>query len=111
MLFLQVVTHRWFEQLMLVLIIASSILLVFDTPGLDSSTPLYRALRALDIFFTVAFGIEAVMKIMVVGLIFNGPGSYLRSPWNVLDLAVVVIGECLMHAVFDRLQAEMHVHE
>lgn len=32
------------------------------------------------------------MKIIVCGFAFNGPGSYIRSYWNMLDLFVVVIG-------------------
>ena len=34
-----------------------------------------------------------VAQIAVDGFAFNGPGSYLRNPWNVLDFAIVVIGK------------------
>jgi hypothetical protein len=37
-----------------------------------------QALHVLDIFFTAAFGIEMVLKIIVQGLLFNGRGSYMR---------------------------------
>ena len=32
------------------------------------------------------------MKIVVWGFALNGRGSYLRSGWNALDLAIVAIG-------------------
>lgn len=34
---------------------------------------------------------QACLKIMVFGFAFNGPDSYIRSPWNVLDFFVVVV--------------------
>jgi hypothetical protein len=35
---------------------------------------------------------QAVLKIVTVGFALNGPHSYIRSAWNVLDLFVVVVG-------------------
>ena len=32
------------------------------------------------------------MKILVLGLAFNGPNSYLRGAWNILDIFVVIVG-------------------
>ena len=34
---------------------------------------------------------QAMMKILVFGLLFNGPHSYLRGPWNILDIFVVIV--------------------
>ena len=34
---------------------------------------------------------QAVIKIIVLGLAFNGPRSYLRSAWNILDIFVVIV--------------------
>jgi hypothetical protein len=33
------------------------------------------------------------VQVLVHGFALNGPSSYLRNPWNVLDFAIVVIGE------------------
>jgi hypothetical protein len=33
------------------------------------------------------------VQVLVHGFAFNGPGSYLRNPWNVLDFVIVVIGK------------------
>ncbi len=32
------------------------------------------------------------MKIIVCGFAFNGPYSYIRRPWNILDLFIVIVG-------------------
>jgi hypothetical protein len=34
---------------------------------------------------------QATMKILVLGLLFNGKDSYLRNPWNILDMFVVIV--------------------
>jgi hypothetical protein len=35
---------------------------------------------------------QAIMKIITLGFVFNGRNSYLRSAWNALDLFVALIG-------------------
>lgn len=44
-----------------------------------------------ELFFTVSFTIECVIKIVAMGFFF-GHGAYLRDGWNVLDFIVVVTG-------------------
>jgi hypothetical protein len=46
----------------------------------------------MDIVFVVVFSIEAVLKILVKGVLFTGPDAYMRNAWNVLDFIVVVTG-------------------
>jgi hypothetical protein len=53
------------------------------------------AAQVLDMYFAVVFGLEAIIKIVMCGFLFNGRGSYMRSPWNVLDLFIVVIQVCV----------------
>ena len=38
---------------------------------------------------TAAFTIEALIKIISFGLLFNGKNSYLRGAWNCLDFVIV----------------------
>ena len=45
----------------------------------------------LEIYFLAIFTVEAVLKIVPLGFLFH-PGSYLRSPWNILDFVVVISG-------------------
>ena len=43
----------------------------------------------LDLFFTIAFTVEMVLKIIALGFVM-GPGTYLRNGWNDLDFVVVI---------------------
>lgn len=90
----KLLSHPYFEHAILLLIFASSITLALDMPNLDPSGQFKQALEVLDCIFAVLFLAEAVLKILVHGLVFNGPTSYLRNPWNVLDFLIVVVGEC-----------------
>lgn len=81
-----------FENAILALIIASSAVLALDGPGLDPRGGLKAALHVADNAFVVLFAGEAGLKVLAAGFVANGPGSYLRSPWNALDFAIVVIG-------------------
>ena len=50
-------------------------------------------LKYIDIVFTVLFTIEATIKIIAGGFLFNRLGPivpYLRNPWNILDFFVVM---------------------
>ena len=39
---------------------------------------------------TTLFSIESLMKIIALGFVINGPKSYMRDMWNVLDFIIVV---------------------
>jgi len=39
---------------------------------------------------TAIFFVEFILKVVAHGLIFNGPTSYLRSYWNILDLVILI---------------------
>lgn len=69
-------------------IIASSILLAAEDYHERTN---YRnaTIRKLDWGLTGMFVLEAVLLIVVRGLVLH-KGSYLRSGWNVLDIFVVV---------------------
>jgi hypothetical protein len=82
----------WFDRLVLSLVLASSVALALDSPGLDPSSWLKHALGTLNFFFVGCFALEALLKILAFGFVLNGEGSYLRSWWNALDLTVVLLG-------------------
>jgi hypothetical protein len=56
-----------------VLILVSSILLAVDDPLTEYSSDVTEALYFIDITITTIFIIEALSKIISVGLIMNGP--------------------------------------
>ncbi|KAG2453381.1 hypothetical protein HYH02_001605 [Chlamydomonas schloesseri] len=83
------INHRWFDNAMLVVILASSATLAVDTPRLDKSSPLGRAVTVLDIIFTTIFTIEMVIKLVAKGVVLH-PHAYLRNGWDVLDGFIVL---------------------
>jgi hypothetical protein len=80
-----------FDMFILFLIALSSIMLALDNPLNDPESDLMRVLSLSDIILTSFFALEAVMKIISIGFLFNGENSYLRNGWNLIDFVVVVI--------------------
>jgi hypothetical protein len=78
------------------LIITSSITLVIDNPLSDQEAPILVFVGYLDDCFTISFTLEALIKIIALGFLFNNPvlrerglHPYIRNPWNMLDFVVV----------------------
>eukprot|EP00198_Chlamydomonas_reinhardtii_P003576 XP_001692912.1 voltage-gated Ca2+ channel, alpha subunit [Chlamydomonas reinhardtii] len=83
------INHRWFDNVMLVVILASSATLAIDTPRLDKSSPLGHAVAILDIIFTSIFTLEMCIKLVAKGVVLH-PHAYLRNGWDVLDGFIVL---------------------
>jgi hypothetical protein len=49
-----------------------------------------KILAISDIVLTSFFILEALLKIISNGFIFNGDQSYLRMGWNIIDFVVVI---------------------
>ena len=86
-----------FEGVIMTLIIISSITLVIDNPLTDPEAPSIVFVGYLDNCFTVLFTMEAMIKIIAMGFMFSNPviydmglTAYIRNPWNMLDIIVVV---------------------
>ena len=45
----------------------------------------------MDTVTTVIFLLEVVIKVIGSGFVINGPKSYLRNTWNVVDFFIVII--------------------
>lgn len=58
-----VITNVYFEGCILLLVLLSSILLALDSPSLDDSSPVGRAISAGDINFVVCFTLEMCLKV------------------------------------------------
>ena len=123
------VTWNWFDNFILLAIIANSVLLAIpdiyvtslanagpDESASDPSTWSYlikadtmeadptksqrnMLLVATDAFFTIAFTLECVLKVIAMGFFMGdscmdipGKGTYLSDGWNWLDFIVVVAG-------------------
>lgn len=86
----KLVESKWFKNTILVLIIISTITLALETPLDDPKGDKIRVLNQIDLFMTVAFTFEALVKIIAVGFLFTGKPSYIRDPWNILDFIIVI---------------------
>ena len=83
---------KWFENIIIVLIILNSLALVLDSPLNDPESKLSIALKYIDIIFTIIFAIEALLKIIAMGFFWNNlPGieAYIMNGWNILDFIIV----------------------
>jgi len=79
-----------FDTVILFLIILSSILLAVEGPPPETLPPVgSTAFSVLEIFFTVVFGFEIVLKVLAFGFA-GAPGSYLSETWNIIDFVVVI---------------------
>ncbi|GMH79423.1 hypothetical protein TL16_g08140 [Triparma laevis f. inornata] len=90
-----VVAHAKFDNVVLVLIVVSSVMLAIDDPLGDPDSTFASALKAIDKLFTVLFIIEMLLKIITMGFLLQ-PDSYLRDSWNILDFVVVCISILLL---------------
>uniref|UniRef100_A0A8C9X093 Calcium voltage-gated channel subunit alpha1 E n=1 Tax=Sander lucioperca TaxID=283035 RepID=A0A8C9X093_SANLU len=82
------VTMRYFEMTILLVIVASSIALAAEDPVCTNSDR-NKVLRYFDYVFTGVFTFEMIIKMIDQGLILHD-GSYFRDMWNILDFIVVV---------------------
>jgi Ion transport protein len=88
---LSIIKSKPFEMFIMFLIVVSSILLALDNPLNAPNGTMSIFLYDADIILTSFFAIESALKIITLGFIFNGEGSYLKNGWNVIDFLVVII--------------------
>lgn len=74
-----------FQSFMILIVLLNSIELAINDPT-QLSTNMFQ--KMLEVSFLIAYAIEMVLKIIAMGLI-NYRNSYLRDPWNLLDMFVV----------------------
>lgn len=70
---------RPFLILIIIAIIASSISLSLENPLNDPNSELVKNINLAEIVTAIIFIIEAMIKIIAHGFLFNGPKSYLRE--------------------------------
>ena len=126
-----IASHRWFDRVIIALIVASSVCLAIpnpnpnpnpnphthpnpkvclaiDSPLLDEASTTAALLACLNAIFTLCFVAELAIKVVAMGFVANGPGSYLRQPWNVLDFCIV-LNSLLVYLVWVRARARARV--
>jgi len=86
-LFIYTIIKHWaFAVTVYLCVFANSLAITVFTPLRDPKSGLYVAARVVDITTTCLLGFEIFAKIVVYGLVSNGPKSFLRSYFNVFDL-------------------------
>ncbi|XP_035261630.1 calcium channel, voltage-dependent, P/Q type, alpha 1A subunit, b isoform X3 [Anguilla anguilla] len=82
-----IVTLRYFEMCILLVIGMSSIALAAEDP-VQANSPRNNVLRYFDYVFTGVFTFEMLIKMVDLGLVLH-QGAYFRDLWNILDFIVV----------------------
>lgn len=93
---LKMIKSKRFENCIILLIVANSIVLAMtdyryvDKEGIPRSEHSWRnkLVEATEIPFTICFAMECFIKIIAMGL-FMGNRTYLRDSWNKIDFVVV----------------------
>lgn len=76
--FCATITRHWiFDNIVIVLIIISTVSLAFEHPMDDPNSDKTKTLFNLDLAMTACFTLEMVLKIITLGFVMNGPKSYL----------------------------------
>ncbi|CAF3020652.1 unnamed protein product [Rotaria sp. Silwood2] len=83
-----IVTLRYFELLIMIVICLSSISLAAEDPVHENSSR-NLILNYLDYAFTGVFTVELLLKIVDLGVVLH-EGAYCRDVWNLLDALVVI---------------------
>nr|UGV94655.1 CaV1 voltage-gated calcium channel alpha-1 subunit [Trichoplax adhaerens] len=83
------VTNLYFSNIILIIIILSSITLAAEDP-LGKDKIRNQVLSYCDKTFTAIFCVEAAMKMIAFGVIMH-EGSYFRNIFNILDMIVIAV--------------------
>jgi len=90
-----IANSKVFDNFIIACILISSLTLAIENPHKKELTDLGRALKIIDIVFTVIFLLEMVLKIIAYGFVTPLKGaygySYIRDSWNKLDFLIVII--------------------
>ena len=82
--FHSLVTHPWFEPVILTFILINTVVLMSD--HYDQPESWETAAQIIEIIFVVIYAFEAIFKIL--GL---GTKTYFRDPWNIFDFVIVIV--------------------
>ena len=76
---------------MIILIILSSFLLAMESPLDDPNGTKVIVLDQINLCITIIFLVGVILKTIAVGFLFNGPDSYLRDGWNIIDFLIAIV--------------------
>lgn len=84
-------SSKYFDNTILFLIAITTINLALESP-LDNpkNNKKLNVLNIIDYAMNAIFTIEMILKILAHGFLLNGPQSYLRNSWNIIDFLSVI---------------------
>ena len=85
--FRQITESRWFNNLILGVILAAGVLVGIETSH-PAGTPWRALLERADLLILLIFTAEFGLKILAEG---KKPWNYFRDPWNVFDFLIVAV--------------------
>lgn len=83
--------NQYFKNFISLLVILSTVNLALTNPLHDQDSDSEQALRTMDIILSSIFGIECLLVLISRGVIINGPHSYMRDRWRILDFFVIFL--------------------
>lgn len=86
-----IVTHRYFEKVILGTILLSVVFLTLHSPLKSPDDPVNRMQFIVDVIVIVFYFIEIAMKVSAYGLLLTGPEAFLLDPWNCFDLFLFLL--------------------
>lgn len=86
----KIVVHWGFKLVIYLAIVLNSVSLTLQVPIYDPNGTVMAVAYDIDIATSALFCSEVIMKVITYGLAFNGPDSYLQSPWNILDIVTTI---------------------
>lgn len=81
----------YFDWFIISMIFLNCIQLALDNPLIDPNSHYAAILYGIDLGTTFIFILEAAIKILSFGFMFNGPSSYMKNVWNRLDFAIIIL--------------------
>jgi len=89
---ISVLEWKWWSPGVLLLILINSLMLTMEDPFDDPpSSELGKLLAILSTIFSIFFTVETVVRMVALGL-WGHTNGFFHSPWNIMDLIIVVSG-------------------
>jgi len=85
----KIVNFKGFDNYVLMLVFISSVTLAIDSPLNNPKDQVSISLYYIDIVMTSLFSLEVIIKVIAFDLFYLDT-AYLRSPWNVMDVVIVI---------------------
>ncbi len=100
----KIINYKGFDNYVLILVFISSITLAIDSPLNNPDAQVSISLYYIDVVMTSLFSLEVIIKVISCDL-FYLDGAYLRSPWNIMDLLIVIFSIVSLFSDQDGLSA------